>query len=169
MTQNFVCVPLGRGELEMARVLLPARQLASTFEDLAKEFESMFGRPVSASSIFEKNENGRFVPSLDISETAEGYEVSVDIPGVKPEDVKLEIHENQLVVSGKRVSCTEKKEKNYHRVERSFGEFQRAVLLPSAVDQDKIEATYDAGVLHVNLPKAVKNGAKKIEVKSVSK
>ncbi len=153
----------------MARVLLPARQLASTFEDLAKEFESMFGRPVSASSIFEKSENGRFVPSLDISETAEGYEVSVDIPGVKPEDVKLEIHENQLVVSGKRVSCTEKKEKNYHRVERSFGEFQRAVLLPSAVDQDKIEATYDAGVLHVNLPKAIKNGAKKIEVKSVSK
>jgi HSP20 family protein len=153
----------------MARVLLPARQLASTFEDLAKEFESMFGRPVSSTSVFEKNENGRFVPTLDISETAEGYEVSVDIPGVKPEDVKLEIHENQLVVSGKRENCCSKKEKNYHRVERTFGEFQRAVLLPSAVDQDKIEATYNAGVLHVNLPKAVKNGARKIEVKSVSK
>lgn len=153
----------------MARVLLPARQLASTFEELAKEFESMFGRPVSTPSIFDKSENGRFVPSLDISETAEGYEVTVDIPGVKPEDVKLEIHENQLVVSGKRESCEEKKEKNYHRVERSFGEFQRTVLLPSAVNQDKIEATYDAGVLHVTLPKAVKNGAKKIEVKAAAK
>jgi HSP20 family protein len=54
-------------------------------------------------------------------------------------------------------------------VERSFGEFQRTVLLPTAVDQDKIEATCDAGVLHVTLPKAVKNGAKKIEVKSAAK
>jgi HSP20 family protein len=153
----------------MARVLLPARQLASTFEELAKEFESMFGRPAGAPSIFEKNEGGRFLPTLDVSETPDAYQVTVDIPGVKPEDVKLEIHENHLVVSGKRESCSEKKDKNFHRVERSFGEFHRSVLLPSAVDQDKIDATYDAGVLHVSLPKAVKNGAKKIEVKAATK
>lgn len=150
----------------MNRVLLPARQLASTFEELAKEFESMFGRPVGVSTLAEKGEVGRFLPSLDISETPEAYQVTVDIPGVKPEDVKLELRENQLLVSGKRESSSETKEKNFHRVERTFGEFQRSVLLPTAVDQDKIEATYDAGVLHVNLPKAVKNGAKKIEVKA---
>jgi HSP20 family protein len=149
----------------MSRVLLPARQLASTFEELANEFETMFGRAIGMPSMPEKSEGGRFLPSLDISETSDAYQVTVDLPGVKPDDVRLEIHENQLMVSGKRESSSEKKDKNYHRVERSFGEFKRSILLPTAVNQEAIEATYDAGVLHVNLPKAVKNGSKKIEVK----
>jgi HSP20 family protein len=139
----------------MSRVLLPARQLASTFEELANEFESMFGRAIGVPSMPEKNEGGRFLPSLDISETPDAYQVTVDLPGVKPDDVRLEIQENQLMVSGKRESSSEKKDKNYHRVERSFGEFKRSILLPTAVNQEAIEATYDA----------VKNGSKKIEVK----
>jgi HSP20 family protein len=144
------------------------RNLSTPISDIASEVEQMFdrflGKPLAASMI---NKDG-FVPSLDISESETDFQVHIDLPGVKPEDVKLEIHDDRLSISGKRESMKTSEGKNFHRVERSSGEFFRTVVLPQSVDQENIEANFHDGVLDVRLPKSVKNQPRKIEIKSTS-
>ena len=155
----------------MTRTDVPARRYVNPFEDIShdmeKFFDSVLGRTVGTMLRSGATGNGdKFVPSLDVSETAEAYEVSVDLPGVKPEDVKLEVHDGQLSVSGKRENVLEKKDKNFHRVERSSGSFYRSIALPNEIDNEKVEAAYDKGVLHIKLPKSAKSQPKKIEIRT---
>ncbi len=155
----------------MTRTEVPARRYVSPFEDLSSDmekfFDSVLGRTVGTMLRSNAgNGNDKFVPTLDVAETPESYEVSVDIPGVKPEDVKLEVHDGQLTVSGKRENVVEKKDKNYHRVERSSGSFYRSIALPNEIDNEKVEASYDKGVLHIKLPKSAKTQPKKIEIRT---
>ncbi len=112
------------------------------------------------------NGAAKFLPMLDLAETAEGFEISVDLPGIKPEEVKLELHDGALLISGKREETAERKDKNFHYTERASGSFLRSVTLPSDVDADKIEASYEHGVLVVKLPKLAKAQPKKIEIRS---
>lgn len=109
-----------------------------------------------------------FTPSLNVSEDEAGYEVTVDLPGLKPEDVSVELHENQLTISGRRESEHEETTKTYHRVERSTGEFRRVVNLPATVDDSKISADFDHGVLRINLPKSDKLKPTRIQIKSTN-
>lgn len=147
---------------------VPTRRYAGPFEELSSDmervFDSLLGRTVGT-LLRSGNSAEKFVPTLDIAETPEAFEVSVDLPGVKLENVKLEMHDGQLSISGARENVTEKKDKNYHRLERSSGSFFRSIVLPSEVDSEKIDATYDNGVLHVRLPKSVKAQPKKIEIR----
>lgn len=111
---------------------------------------------------------GQLIPKLDIAETDNAYEVTADLPGVEEKDVDVSVAEGVLRIKGERKSEKEEKKKSYHRIERSFGRFERAIALPEGVDQDKIAATFKQGVLHVSLPKSTKakDAAKKIEVKA---
>jgi HSP20 family protein len=102
------------------------------------------------------NGNQRFAPRVNVAETEDRYEVEVDLPGLSPDDVQVELHENQLTVSGKRTQDHEASGKTYHRVERPYGEFRRVISLPTAVAEERIEARYEHGVLHVVLPKSEK-------------
>ena len=149
----------------MARNELVGR---GTFDDLSTDMERMFdsllGRTVG--TMLRNGSNEKFVPTLDIAESAESFDISVDLPGVKPEDVKVEMHDGKLTVSGKRETVRDQKDKSYHRIERSSGSFYRAIALPSDVDVEKIDAAYDHGVLHVKLPKALKQQPKKIEIRT---
>ena len=132
--------------------------------DMERVFDSLLGRTVGTA--MRANSAEKYLPSLDVSESAESFEVAVDLPGVKPEDVKVEMHEGRLTISGRRQSVTEDKEKNYHRVERSSGTFLRTLALPSEVDMDRIDARYEQGVLHISLPKSEKQQPKKIEIRT---
>lgn len=132
--------------------------------DMERVFDSLLGRTVG--SALRATNSGKFVPSLDITETPEDFQVTVDLPGVNPDDVKLEMQDGSLSISGHRESKTEEKEKNYHRVERSSGTFFRSIPVPSEVDVDKIEANYEQGVLHVKLPKSEKQQPKKIQIRT---
>ena len=157
----------------MARNELGVHGGLRTFEDLSSDmeriFDSLLGRRVGTLLRSGNGERGeRYVPSLDFAETPEAYEVSVDLPGVKPEDVKVEMHDGQLILTGQRSSTKEQKEKNYHRVERQSGSFYRSVGLPTDVDVDKIDAQYDAGVLRVTLPKVEQRKPKAIQVRSAT-
>ncbi len=107
-----------------------------------------------------------FVPRLNVAETESGYEVTVDLPGLKPEEVQVEVHENQLTVSGKRTAEQEDAGKSFHRVERRYGEFRRVVTLPAPIDEGKISADYAHGVLTVLLPKSEKLKPTRIPVKA---
>ena len=154
----------------MSRVTVPARRYGP-FEDFSSDMERMFDT-VLGRTFGTMLRNGtsdasaKFLPTMDLAETVDGFEISVDLPGVKPEDVKLELHDGQLLISGKRESTTEKKDKNFHYTERASGSFMRSVALPGDVDADKIDANYEHGVLVVKLPKSAKAQPKKIEIRS---
>lgn len=144
----------------------PNRNYSAPLTDIASEVEQMFdrflGKPLAAAV---RNQDS-FVPMLDISESERDFHVHVDLPGVKPEDCKLEIHDDRLTISGKRELVRSSEGKNFHRVERATGEFFRTVVLPQAVDQEAIEANFHDGVLDIRLPKSAKNQPKKIEIKT---
>ena len=88
---------------------------------------------------------------MDLHENEKSYEVRVDIPGMKKEDIKLSSEENKLVIEGERKD--EKKDDKCHFVERHFGSFHREVCLPGNAEMDKISAAYENGVLKVSVPK----------------
>jgi HSP20 family protein len=106
-----------------------------------------------------------WTPAVDIAEHDDEYLVKVELPGVNKDEVKLTLENNILTIRGEKKQEKETKKENYHRVERSYGSFQRSFTLPAAVKADKIDASYKDGILTVSLPKAEEAISKQIEVK----
>lgn len=108
----------------------------------------------------------RFVPSVDVAENDKSFEVQLAAPGMKKEDFKIELNENNLVITGERKFENEKNEKNFRRVETQYGAFSRSFRLPENVNIDQIKAVYKNGILNLEIPKVEKPETKTlIEVK----
>ena len=105
-----------------------------------------------------------WAPACDIFETADEIVVKAELPGVKKEDVKLTIENNVLSLRGETKFEAETKKENYHRVERSYGEFCRSFTLPSGIDTKNVNAEFKDGLLRVKLPKSEEAKPKAIEV-----
>nr|WP_320009401.1 Hsp20/alpha crystallin family protein [uncultured Desulfobulbus sp.] len=107
-------------------------------------------------------------PKVDLSAADTQYQLSVEIPGVNEKDITIDIRQNTMTIRGEKRQTKEEKEKNYYRIERSYGAFQRILSLPEDVDQDTIEATFKNGVLTVTMPrKAIAEGeAKQVAITS---
>ena len=112
---------------------------------------------------------GMLKPTLDLSATDKEYAITVEIPGVDEKDVKLELAKDTLTIRGEKKQEKEEKDKNYYRMERSYGSFQRLLSLPDDADQDSIKAKFKNGVLKVTmLRKALPHSdVKRIEVRGV--
>jgi HSP20 family protein len=106
----------------------------------------------------------RFAPPVDVAETDDAIEVMVELPGMKPEDVKVEMKEGRLYISGERKEEKEEKGKTFHRLERRVGEFHRVLPLPANVDEGKVQAMFDKGVLRVTVAKTEEAKPKAIPV-----
>jgi HSP20 family protein len=109
-----------------------------------------------------------FTPSVNTREGEYAYHVEVDLPGVKKEDINVNVQDNVLTISGERKSKEEVKEENYYKVESQYGKFERSFTLPENVDAEDIHAESQDGVLEVVIPKlkvAKKEEPKKIEIK----
>jgi len=106
-----------------------------------------------------------WAPAVDIQETEKEYVIKAELPDVKREDVKIEMLEGVLTISGERKQEKEEKGKTFHKMERSFGKFVRQFELPVEVDAGKIEAQFKDGMLNVHLPKTAVPKPKPIEVK----
>ena len=106
-----------------------------------------------------------FHPTLDVSETDESIQIKVDLPGIKPDDVDVEVRNNVLQITGERKEEREEKGKTWHHTERRVGRFARSLALPCEVQEDKIVAECFDGVLKILLPKAEQAKSKKIAVK----
>lgn len=122
-----------------------------------EQMDHMFGDfDKIINSIRRTNDEGTTVyqPRCDISETKDHYLASFDVPGVKKEDIKIEVEGNQLIVSGER----------HH--ERMNAKFERAFNLPTTVNTDKIEAQHENGVLRIAIPKAEAVKARTIQIQS---
>jgi HSP20 family protein len=110
-----------------------------------------------------------WVPPVAIFEDAEGIRIMAEVPGVKPEDVKISLEHNVLTIKGSKQQMAEERTERVRRDERSYGTFERSFTLPATVDPSNIKATYEHGVLTVTLPKAERAKARQIEVQVVSK
>lgn len=111
---------------------------------------------------------GSYDPDMDVYETEKEVVAKVSLPDINCEDVKVSVEDGVLKISGKFEKEEEEKEKNYYRKEIRKGSFQRAVKLPSEVDEEKTDATYERGVLTVILPKIEpkKKEGKEIKIKT---
>jgi HSP20 family protein len=106
-----------------------------------------------------------WAPALDISEQKDAYVVTVELPGIKQEDLDITLEDGLLTLQGERRFEQESADEQYHRIERRYGSFRRAITLPSQVEADAIEASFADGVLTVRVPKAEEARPKKIEVR----
>jgi len=105
-------------------------------------------------------------PAVDVEEGENEFTVTAELPGINKEDINISITDNQLTISGEIGETRDVQEKNYHVKERIRGKFARGVTLPTTVDSNQAEASYEDGILTVRLPKAEEAKPKQIEIKS---
>lgn len=133
------------------------------FEDMQRRFFGQnFLKDFTGNEALARSE---WAPQVDIAETPEAYTLHAELPGMKKEDIKVTVEEGVLTLKGERKFEKEEKNKKYHRVERSYGMFQRSFTLPQAVDDTKVAANYENGVLNVLIPKAPPPPPKSKEIK----
>lgn len=106
-----------------------------------------------------------WAPAVDIQETDKTFDVKVDLPDVKKEDIKVEMHDGTLTIEGERKQEKEEKGHKFHRIERQYGSFVRRFTMPAQVDEAEVHAEFKDGVLNITLPKAVAAVVKPVEVK----
>jgi len=129
----------------------PFRELTSIQDRMNHLFDEFIGRRGPLAT--ETEESWGFAPPVDIYEDAHKLTFKVEIPGMEEKDLKVEIEDNTLTLSGERKMEKEIKEEHFRRKERHYGAFSRSFTLPASVDKEKIEANYANGVLTIELPK----------------
>ena len=111
-----------------------------------------------------------WMPAVNVEETSDELVLTAELPGMRQEDVEIELENNVLTVRGRKEHLREEggEDRRYHVWERRYGAFQRAFSLPRTVDADGISATFQDGVLHIRMPKAAEAKGRKIEIRSES-
>lgn len=135
------------------------RQMASEFDRL---FESFPAAPIGWPALRARStaEAPTWFPEIDVMERDNQLITRVDLPGVKKEDVKVEVTDGYLSISGERKTEAEEKKEHFYRCERQYGSFHRTVPLPEGVKPEDIKATFADGVLEVSVPLPAKAEAK---------
>jgi HSP20 family protein len=138
----------------------PVRELGTIQNEMNRLFNSFFDTPTPA--------NGRalrrWIPPMDLTETDTDFVLKADLPGMSESDVNIELEDNVLTISGERKAEHEERKAGYHRVERSFGSFRRALALPDGVDPEAVKATFADGVLEVTVPKPAQQLPRKVQI-----
>jgi HSP20 family protein len=140
--------------------------LADPFAAFRRELESFFadynrGLPTLT-------EVGGGIPALNVAETKDAVEITTELPGVDEKDINVSLDGNRLVISGEKKQESDRSEKEWHVVERSYGAFHRAIALPFEPNEASIDAHFDKGVLHLKVkkPVEVEKAKKTIEIKA---
>ncbi|MBB4664504.1 Hsp20/alpha crystallin family protein [Conexibacter arvalis] len=137
----------------------PIREINSIQNEVNRLFDSFFDAPARG-----ERAPRRWIPAMDLVETGDHYVLRADLPGVHEEDLKIELDDRTLTLSGERKSAVETERGGYHRIERSYGAFSRSLTLPEGVDADAISASFDRGVLEVRVPKPVASQPRRISI-----
>jgi len=104
-------------------------------------------------------------PAMDIVEDEDQITVKTELPGIKKDDAHVMVEDGVLTITGEKKSDREEKDKNFHLVERTFGSFHRSIKLPTGVEADKAEASFEDGVLVVRIPKTEHAKPRKVQIK----
>ncbi len=140
----------------------PFREL----DDLQNRLSTLFGR-AAVSKNPERQEAlsvAEWAPLVDITEDEKEYLIKAELPEVKKDEIKINVQNDVLVISGERRYEKEEKDKKYHRVERAYGRFSRSFTIPEDSDPERVSAEFKDGLLHVHLPKSERSKPKSITV-----
>jgi HSP20 family protein len=143
----------------------PARQAFSPFTSLQREIDRLFDDFSSGFGGFGRAAP-ELVPSMDVAETDKEIELVAELPGLEDKDVEVSVSDGVLTIRGEKKAEKEEKQKNWHRVERSYGAFARSIQLPPGIDPNAIKASLAKGVLKVTVPKPASAAPRKIAVKA---
>lgn len=124
----------------------PGREVDTLQSEVNRIFDTFFGQNDSART-------RRWVPAMDLAETEDHLVLRADLPGLKREDVEIEVKDGVLTISGERRAQQEERSEGFHRIERAFGTFSRSLTLPKGVDPEQVGADFEDGVLEVRIPK----------------
>jgi HSP20 family protein len=138
----------------------PVREISSIQNEVNRLFDAFFDTPVGASGA----PGRRWVPAMDLVESDDHFVLRADLPGVAESDVKVELEDAVLTVSGERKAEHEQRKEGYHRVERAYGAFSRSLTLPEGIDPDAVEATFERGVLEVRVPKPEQRKPRRVSI-----
>lgn len=146
------------------RALTPFFNSRNFPRDLWSEMDRMFDHFATPGlPVYDERE---FAPASELTEEENHYMLSMDLPGMKKEDIKIEVADGTLVISGERKHEKRTDANQVHRFEKSYGAFKRSFVLPNTISADKVEARYEDGVLELYLPKTEVASARKIEIQS---
>jgi HSP20 family protein len=139
----------------------PTRDMNLLQERMNKLFEESLRRGRTTEQEYPM---GSWMPAVDIYETEDRIVLKADLPGVEQEEIDLRIEDNTLILRGERKFAHEERKEDFLRIERTYGSFQRTFRLPSTVDQSRVKATHDDGVLQVVLLKKENSRPQAIKV-----
>lgn len=178
MAETVTKLPVKSAARKAATVPTPAPAW-HPFDDLRREIDRLFQdfdggwlrpfrpRPSALEPMF----GGQFdwsTPAVDVAEKDKAFEITAELPGIDPKNIEVSLRNGNIVIRGEKQEEKEEKDKDYYLRERQFGSFERSFVLPDGIDRDKIEASFNKGVLTVSLPKtaAARKPEKKISVKA---
>jgi HSP20 family protein len=144
----------------MALVRWEPVRITSLQSEMNRLFNTFFDTPTTGNG----STTRRWIPAMDLVETEDDFVLKADLPGLKEEDVNIEVDENVLTVSGERKAEHESTQDGYHRVERAFGAFSRSLTLPEGIDADTVAASFDRGVLEIRIPKPEQRKPRKVSI-----
>jgi HSP20 family protein len=138
----------------------PFRDLMTLRDKMNRLFED------AASSRGEEKDlmSSSWTPAVDIYENEEEVVLTAELPGVEENDIEIKIEDNVLTLKGERKFEKDMTEENYHRIERAYGSFYRSFRMPQYIDQDKIKADHDQGILKVQMPKNHESKSRKVKI-----
>jgi HSP20 family protein len=137
----------------------PLREMSSLQTEMNRLFNTMFESPTVGTG-----GTRRWTPAMDLVETEDHFVLRADLPGMREEDVAIELEDNVLTVSGERKADHEENGEGFYRVERAFGSFSRSLTLPRGIDAEAVNAGFTNGVLEVRIPKPEQRKPRKIAI-----
>ena len=151
--------------LEVEQIALirwePARELQSLQHEVNRLFGTYFDSPAGVGN---GGALSRWIPPMDLLEEGDNYVLRADLPGVREDQVKVELEDGVLTISGQRESEHEERKQGVYRIERASGAFSRSLTLPKGVDADAVEARFDKGVLEVRIPKPEERKPRRVAI-----
>jgi HSP20 family protein len=134
-------------------------------DSFQRRLANAFGVGVRDSGEKDWLSKGQWTPLVDVAEDSNEYAITVELPGVEKEDVKVTVENGTLLIKGERKFESEEKGKQYHRIERAYGSFVRSFALPENAEPDKVGANFKNGMLKITLPKGEAARPREIQVK----
>jgi len=144
--------------------LVPWRPFERELGSFRKEMDNLWGRFFGEAPIG-RTFTEEWAPTVDISERKNDFLIKAELPGVDEKDITVSISGDILMIKGEKKKEEEEKDEHHYRVERYYGSFERSFRIPTGVKADKIDATFDKGVLKITAPKAEEAKKKEIAVK----
>jgi HSP20 family protein len=141
----------------------PVTELNTIQNEMNRLFNTFFEQPAPTSGGGAPGR--RWIPAMDLVETADHYVLRADLPGLTDADVNVQLQDNVLTISGERTVERDAQQEGYYRLERAFGSFSRSLTLPPGINPDAVQAHFDRGVLELTIPKPEQKKPRQVQIK----